>query len=265
MKNLSFRVPFLGRVLWSPSDGNGTALITANEVFATHLEATHYRKGRVYDKYDLGSGLVTNVGVMALANDFAWAQNCQTLKLANFHASGTGTTAAAATDIKLQSWDSVTPVAGTQSLVSAANSQTYKTVATIAYTSTLAITEWGLHTNGTLSATTGTPFTATSATSATATGTPYTASSSSVQGEQQFIVVAGTTASYGLILSNSTSVLTIPAWYKTADGTAGTTPGSTEAFTIKPVLWDHKVFAAVNVVSGDSISYSYSLACNSGG
>jgi hypothetical protein len=259
------RLPFgKGRLLWTPDNGDAYRLLT----FQSHLRADHFRRGRLVEKYDLGSGLVTNVGVMALANDFAWAQNAQTLKLQNYHATGTGTTAAAASDIALQTLaapTTTTAVTGTQSLVSAANLQKYQTVATINYTSSLAITEWGLHSAATLSATTGTPFTATTATSATVTGTPYTASSASAQGEQQLIVKAGTTASYGLILSNTTSVLTIPAWYKTADGTAGTTPGSTEAFTLLPVLWDHKVFAAINVNNGDSIQFTYSLQINSGG
>lgn len=264
MQPFSMNLPFkMGRFLYTPD--NGSALKTASQQFGTNLTACHFRKGKLIDVRDLGSGLVTNVGVQALANDFAWAQNAQTIKLANFHATGTGATAAAATDIALQTSAGPTPVTGTQTFVSAANLQKYQTVATFNYVSTLAITEWGLHTSATLSATTGTPFTATSATTATVTGTPYTASSSSVQGEQQLIVKAGTTASYGLILSNTTSVLTIPAWYKTADGTAGTTPGGTEAFTLLPVMWDHKVFAALNVVSGDSITFTYLLTCTSGG
>jgi hypothetical protein len=267
-KAVGFKLPGgRGRILFSRDPGD--AGIFAREVFASELFAIHRDgDGRVIHEHDLGSGLVTNVGVTALANDFAWAQNCQTLKLANQHATGTGTTAAAATDIALQTLaapTTTTAVAGTQSLVSAANSQTYRTVATINYTSTLAITEWGLHTAAALSATTGTPFTATTATSATVTGTPYSASSSSVQGEQQLIVKPGTTTVYGLILANTTSVLTIPAWYKVADGTAGSTPGSTEAFTLLPVLWDHKVFSAINVANGDSIQFTYNLAVNSGG
>lgn len=229
-----------------------------------------YRDGRT--ELDLGSGLVTNVGVMAMANEYAWANPSgatnSTLGLANFHATGTGATAAAATDIKLQTVSTQggqTPVAGTQSLVSAANSQSYRTVATVSYTGSEAVTEWGLHCASTLSSTTGTPFTATSATGFTATGTPFTASSTTVAGLQQQIVIAGTTASYGLILTNTTSAGVIPAWYKTADGTAGTTPGSTEAYTLRPVMWDHKVFSAINVVSGDSIQFTYTVAVNSGG
>lgn len=261
------KIPGLGRLMFTRDKGDSS--LFSSEVFSTNLTAFHRDgDGVIRHIYDLGSGLVTNVGVTALANDFAWAQNAQTLKLANWHASGTGTTAAAATDIALQTLASPTATAaisGTQSLVSAANVQIYKTVATVNYTTTLAITEWGLHTAQTLSATTGTPFTAATATGATVTATPYSASSGTVQGEQQLIVKPGTTTVYGLITSNTTGALVIPAWYKVADGTAGSTPGNTEAFTLLPVLWDHKVFAAINVVNGDSIQYNYSLTCNSGG
>jgi hypothetical protein len=220
----------------------------------------------------LGSGLVTNVGVLALANDFAWGtpkeNSSATLALSKFHASGTGTTAAKASDVALQ-----TPVAptateavqGSQALVSAANKQEYKTTATITYTSELAITEWGLFVLKVLSSTLGSPFTKTTATTATVTGTPYTGSSKEGKGQQQQIVKAGTTAVWGLVVSNTTSLLTIPAWYKTADGTEGATPGETEAFTLLPTMWDHKVFSAINVVSGDSIEFRYSLLINSGG
>jgi len=267
----SIRIPGMGRMILTRDRGD--SMLLAREQFVTNLHAVHRDgDGIVRDEYDLGSGLVTNVGVMAMANDFAWAApsgaSCATLKLQNWHATGTGTTAAATSDIALQALASPTAtnaVAGTQSLVSAANSQIYRTVATINYTSTLAITEWGLHSAQVLSATTGTPFTATTATSATATGTPYTASSSTVQGQQQLIVKAGTTPSYGLVLSNTNSALTIPAWYRVADGGAGSTPGATEAFTLLPVLWDHKVFAALNVINGDSVQYTYSLSIASGG
>jgi hypothetical protein len=262
----SLRIPGVGRVILTGDPGEGQIL--ARETFATNLSAIHYRKdGTVKDHYDLGSGLVTNVGVTALANDFAWAANCQTLKLANYHATGTGTTSAAATQLALSTPaapTATTAVAGTQSLVSAANSQIYQTLGTINYTSTVAVTEWGLFTAATLSATTGSPATATTATGLTATGTPYTASTSSVQGEQQLIVSTGTTAVYGLITSNTTSGLVIPAWYKTADGTAGSTPGSTETFTLTPVMFDRKTFSALNVVSGDSISFKYQLTIASG-
>lgn len=234
-----------------------------------------YRDGRT--ELDLGSGLVTNVGVLALANDWNLAAPSgaaiNTFKLANYHVSGTGTTAAAATDIKLQTQSAnggQTPVAGAQSTVSAANLQKYQTIATIAYTGTEAVTEWGLlcgTIGGAISGTTGTPFTAGSATTGTVTATPLTASTSTVQGQQQTIFenTGNATPSWGLVTSNTTSVVTVPAWYKVADGTAGANPANTNTYVIRPVMWDHKVFSAINVVNGDSIQYTYVLTDNSGG
>lgn len=266
------RLPGLGRVMFSRDRGDSVML--AREYFQTNLCAVHRDgDGKVVHEYDLGSGLVTNVGVLHMANDFAWAQPSgaatSTIGTINYHATGTNSTAAAATDIALGALaapTTTTAVTGTQSLVSAANSQTYRTVATISYTSSLAITEWGLFNAAALSATTGTPFTATSATTATATGTPYTASSGTVKGTpQQLVVRPGTTTVWGLVLTNTTSVMTIPAWYTVASGAAGSTPGGTEAFTLTPVLWDRKVFSAINVVNGDSIQFTYSLLINSGG
>lgn len=262
-----WRLPFrLGRLLYTRDTGDAYRLLT----FQSRLEATILRGDGRSEYRDLGSGLVTNVGVMSMANDFGWSAtlNLATLNLANQHATGIGTTAAAATDIACQTLaapTTTTAVTGTQTLVSAANSQIYRTVATINYTSTLAITEWGLHSLATLSSSTGTPFTATTATSATVTATPLTASSATVRGQQQTIVVPATTTVYGLVLTNTTSVLTIPAWYTVAAGTAGSTPGATEAYVLKPVMWDHKVFSALNVNNGDSVQFTYSLTVNSGG
>lgn len=245
----------------------GVATILSNQVFATHLWLDHYRAGKLIAHRDLGSGLVTNVGVMAMANDFNWAQNCQTLKLANYHGSGTSVTPAAVTDIAIATQAGPTMASlGVQTLISAANVQKYQTVGTVSYSSSLSITEWGLFTGPAYAGlTTGTPFTATGASSATVTGAPYSASSATVQGEQQNIVKPGTTAVYGLITSNTTSVLNVPAWYKVSDGTAGSTPGATEAFTIFPVMWDHRIFSAQAVNAGDAITFTYQLTVNSGG
>jgi hypothetical protein len=235
------------------------------------LQMLYYRGlYRNKTELDLGSGLITNVSQLALANDFNWpnpATAINTLKICNYHATGTGTTPAAATDIQLQTADSITPVAGAQSLVSAANLQKLQTVATLAYTGTEAVTEWGLFAASTLSSTTGTPLTASSATGGTVTGTPLTASASNVQGQTQKIVV-DTTASpnvCGLVTSNTTSQFTVPAWYKKSDGTAGSTPGSTDAIAWYPTILDHKVFSAINVVNGDSIQFSYLCTMATGG
>lgn len=268
---VSLKLPFAGRLHIGYERG-GAQWFPGGLDFYTNLRADVYRNGKLRESRNLGSGLVTNTGVLHMANDFNWAAPSgaavNTIKAANFHATGTGATAAAATDIKLQTVSTQggqTPVAGAQTLVSAANLQKYQTVATIAYTGGEAVTEWGLFLTGTLTATTGSPFTATTATSGTVTATPLTASSGTVRGQQGTIFEAGTTTVYGLVLSNTTSVITIPAWYKTADGTVGATPGSTETYTIRPVMWDHKVFSAINVVNGDSIQFTYQLTVATGG
>lgn len=238
------------------------------------------RRLHLLEEHDLGSGLVTNVGVLGLANDFAWSPTNaphNLFRALKYHASGTGATAAAATDIKLQTASGnggQTPVAGTQVLSSAANLQKYQSVATISYTGAEAVTEWGLFAyDSTLPATsalsdaTGSPFTAGSATTGTVTATPLTASSASAMGQQMSIFenTGNATPSWGLVLSNTTSVVTVPAWYKVSDGTAGANPANTNTYVIRPIMWDHKVFAAINVANGDSIQFTYTLTISSGG
>lgn len=78
---------------------------------------------------------------------------------------------------------------------------------------------------------TSTIATAISATSLTATATPFVASAYIGQ-----IVIAEETTNapvWGVVVSNSTSVLTIDGW-KNGDGTAGTTPGATCNYQILP-------------------------------
>lgn len=245
--------------------GNGLRARVHNRAVKEWYRLLYRNKTQI----SLGSGLTTNVAAQATANDWNWPNPTtaiNTLKICNWHATGTGTTAAAATDVSLQTADAVSLVAGTQSLISAANSQKLQTVATLTGYGTEAVTEWGLFSDSTLSTTTGTPLTASSATGGTVTGTPLTASSTTVQGKTQHIVV-DTTASpkvYGLVTANTTSTFTIPAWYKTTDGTAGTTPGSTDAIAWWPVMYDHKVFSAINTVSGDTIQFTYQLTIASG-
>ena len=74
--------------------------------------------------------------------------------------------------------------------------------------------------------------TATASTSAsiTATGTPFVASAYIGN-----VVVDNTTGVWGLIQSNTTSVLTVDRWYNPATpaGSAGSTPGATDKFTIQ--------------------------------
>jgi hypothetical protein len=124
-------------------------------------------------------GIVTTAGVNYMASDFASGGVTPTISGFKFHASGTGATAAAVTDTTLGTDSGVARVTGTPTNPSA---NQYRSVATMAYVSTLAITEWGLF-------------------SAVSTGT----------------------------------------------------------------LWDRRVFTAINVVSGDSIQFTYTLTVNNGG
>ena len=285
MKSRFFKLPFGGgRLALSAGPGQyGLSYESARDAaaerlgglfFGSNLSAELIHNGKSQGRQDLGSGLVTNVGVLALANDYAWAgvsgAPVNLFSLLKNHSSGTGATAAATTDIILQTpiTTIATPVvAGTQVLVNAANLQKFQSVATITYDASgpYAVTEWGFFNGNTLSVTTGTPFTAVTATTGTVTATPYTASSTTIRGQQQNIVRAGTTDAYGLVLSNTTAQFTFPAWYKATDGTVATTPGNTEALTIRPVMWDHKVFSAINVSNGDSIQFTYTLTMTSGG
>jgi len=263
------RVPG-GRVMFTRD--RGEALAFSSERFGTLLTARHnWPDGTLEGAYELGAGTVTNVGVLSLANDFAWASPSgaaiNTLKLANYHASGTGATASASTDIALQTAASPTATtasAGTQSLVSAANTQIYQTAVTLSYTTSEAVTEWGLFSAAALSATTGTPLTVATTTGGTVTATPLTASSTTVQGQQGLICVAATTA-WLLVTSNTTSAFLGPAWYKVSDGTAASTPSNTAAITFQPIMFDHLVFSAINVVNGSTITFTFQLTIQSGG
>jgi len=264
-----------GTLVFVPEDRYGEARIIASQVFQTNLDLIHRnRKGDVLEYRQLGSGLVTNVGVFAMANDFQWSASLAlaTLLTQNFHAWGTGATAAAVTDFQCQTLaapTTTTAVTGTQSLGGTGAVPLYKTTATITAGGTLSITEWGLHSLATLTSSTGTPFTATSATTWTDTGSAQTASSASIRGLQQTIVENATTAVWGLNISNTTHVGTLASvaangWWTNAASTAGSTPGNT-AFVILPVMWDHRVFTTVGVNNLDTVQFNYSAQINSGG
>ncbi|HEU0119017.1 MAG TPA: hypothetical protein VFQ91_00705 [Bryobacteraceae bacterium] len=122
--------------------------------------------------------LVTTAGVGVLAADFVSGAGTR-INAFNYHAAGTGTTSATTSDTTLQTDSGVSRVSGTQSNPS---SGTYRSVATLNFSSTLAITEWGL----------------------------FSASTSGI-------------------------------------------------------LWDRRVFSAINVASGDSIQFTYSLTVPAGG
>lgn len=244
-----------------------------------HLEIREYDRYGVPKAYRSYYGTVTNIGTDSMANDNGWwvtsnvpnntlftEKDCQT---------GTGATAAAATDIALQTPDSVTPVAGTQTYSLLPNGANYKLVCTLAYSGTEAVTEWGLLNSTTASTSFTTSAVGTNNTAVFAAAT-FTASSTTVQGEQQFTADDTTNPCYGFITSNSTTTLTVgnlgsgtDQWYNTGATTTCNTSGHTfpqSGDTVKVLaeLFDHQVFAALNVINGDSIQFTFTLSLPSG-
>ena len=260
--------------------------------FGTHLMARHLdSKGRLIDEYDLGSGAIPQMTVLAMASDYKLpnvsATRVSAIGLANNHISGTGVTAAASTDYKIQTGAtvlaSVLPQAGVQSYswvaTQTTTTTTYNSVATLTYNGTAAITEWALMTGvqnanappstGTpsVSVTAGTPGTGTAdvEASGTVTATPLTASSTTIRG-QTLQILENTGATPGILLctSNTTSVVTGPMWVSPTTGNQ-VAPTATGAIQWRDLMFDRKQFAAINVINGDSIAFTYQLTCTSGG
>lgn len=97
--------------------------------------------GGIFALPGVSFALVTTAGVNYMASDFASGGVTPTISGFKFHDCGTGTTAAAIGDTALQTAAGTARVSGTATNPSA---NIYKSVATVSFTSTLAITEWGL-------------------------------------------------------------------------------------------------------------------------
>lgn len=132
---MRIRLPFRNENLWIARDpGQGNAL------FQTRLFVKHFRHGELFEERDLGTGVITNAGVNLWAAD--WNNATATIKLATWHDSGTGTTAPTVSDTVMQTPTGNARIQGTQSNLT----NVYKTIASLSYGATFAITEWGLFT-----------------------------------------------------------------------------------------------------------------------
>lgn len=271
------RLPFeKGRLLWTPDRGESER--TSDLFFQSHLEAVHMRNGKVHERYDLGSGLVTNAGVNLLANDFTWG-NGATLKQMNNHLCGTGATTAAAADVFCQTPTGAGSLTGsTNGFFTGAQSYVspniYKTIATFTYNTGVAVTEWALCMTNAATVSKTSAGAAPTNNTFTDTGGAYTTSGQGLAAYtieiNSSIINTPTSTVMAQILSNSATVLTIQgpsasaAWLTLANAVASV-PGSTIAYQIFPTAFDHKVFSAINVVNLDSIQFTYSLTVASGG
>jgi hypothetical protein len=112
------------------------------EAVAIALLITNVHAGNLHPlAIPVAMGLVTTAGVNYMASDFASGGVTPTISGMKFHDSGTGVTAAAIGDTALQTGTGNARVSGTASNPSA---NIYQSVATLPYTATAAITEWGL-------------------------------------------------------------------------------------------------------------------------
>lgn len=289
----TLRLPGIGRVAFSRDPGTGNMLSTHH--MGTHLFAVHRDgDGKMVETYDLGSGNVQTNFVVGLMWDAQGTTNnkgapvltapaaataVSGVTTGRYMYSGTGTTV---NDYDYQlattagpASGAITPTYGFGAASSAPASQ-LQYVGTIAYVSSLAITEWGLFNTNSQGA-----MTSSTVNTATATGTSastWTTAPSAINSLAGMAAVATSTSPVvgGYIWSNSTattaSLITIGTgtvgWYNlnsNATLATGTTPASNSTIGVYPLMFDHKTFAAINVVNGDSIQFTYTLSIVAGG
>lgn len=276
----SVNIPGIGRVgmFFTRDRGTGKLFIPSSEVDAymqTNLYAKHFQKNgtskQLVGHYDLGSGNVQENFVQALAADQLGTTTNKAAPIFNT----TGTRMYSGTGSTVNTYDyqlatTAGPASGATVITpgSASDNSTLQYVATITYAGSLAITEWGLFQTNVQ----GSQFNAstTTFTSSTITGNTWNSALSS-NGSAGYIAVIGATPVGAFILSNTSGtggVLTIPTggYYNlTSGGGSASTPSANTAVNIYPLMMDHKTFAAINVVNGDSITFTYTLTIQSGG
>jgi hypothetical protein len=263
----------------------GQGALLGCEAFSTNLQLIHRDGGgRIKDVRDEGSGTITNAGVNLISFDYSWA-TC-TIKSANFHAIGVGTTASAASDVWLQTAQGTTNLSGTtngymtgtQSVIANATgtpwSPIYQTVATFTATGPIAVTEWVLcvanfanvtHTSTATSSTSISDTTNNPFTSGMVMGTVQTGGATPVNTPTTtpMLQIASQVAATATGIDNSWTSGT-KSWLSIANQ-AVATPAAASTYVVFPTALDHKVFSVVNLVSGDTLQVTYQLSINSGG
>ena len=112
----------------------------SRQIFSTNLIASHYDVNKkLMGRYDLGPGVVTNTGVIFMAQSFTGQMSVSAF---NFHDSGTGSVAAAVDDVGVSITSGVPGRAvGVQTCPTTGQ---YRTVGTQTYTNAVGVQEWGL-------------------------------------------------------------------------------------------------------------------------
>lgn len=133
---MKIHLPFkLGRLWVVLSQGQA---IHADSLFHSKLIVRKFVAGQLVQEQDLGDGVVTDAGVALLAAD--WTNTTATLKVMNYHDTGTGTLAPTTADTVIQIPTGMSRGVGTQSNTS----NVYQTVANVTFSSPFLVTEWGL-------------------------------------------------------------------------------------------------------------------------
>ena len=288
----SIRLPG-GRLILTRDKGDSRLL--GEHYFMSNLRLIHRGPdGVIKDIRDCGSGLVTNAGVNLMSYDWTWAGGA-TLKQMNFHAIGTGTTAAASSDVWLQTAQGATNLqgttngymTGTQSIIANATgspfSPIYQTSALFTATGNIPVTEWVLTMSNAANVNNSSTAGVTVATSSlTDTGAAFTTAGNGIQAftlEGGFasaqaapVNTTPTTTPMFQIVSNTATVATAlsnvwgagtKTWLSlTNQAVANPT---NKFYVVFPTAWDHKVFSVVNLSAGDSLQSVYQLSINSGG
>lgn len=270
----TLRTPF-GRFMWTRDPGQGSPV----REFHTNLAVVQSdARGRVKDQRDLGSGIVQSALVMAVMQDFlGTGTNAAAPAMANLLKRMYTGTGASATAWDYQLGTTAGPASGTLTSTlsdvttggaNGGSDSTLQLVGSITYTSSLAITEWGLF-NAALQ---GAQYTgpASGNTVTNTTWQPSGASPGWTTNQWAGYLLVDTTAATtvaGYIISNTANVLTIsPGWFKLANsGGVGTNPAATDTMKIFPLMSDHKTFSALNVVNTDVLTFTYTLQAQCGG
>lgn len=279
----NFGIPGLGRIAFSKDPGE--ANLFSEHFLKTRLSAiVRDPYGYIVEEHDLGSGVVTNLGVFAMAYDATWPAEAKkphnVFSTLQWHQWGTGITGTAETyNWKLETQAEVETAkfkaikaTTTVKVTDLYSTRKWVSTATLEAGGNAAITEWGLfnaeepkgaeETGGT-AAPTETTFTGEKSGS-------FVESTTEALGSAQSVIwtknTGGAAESVGLILSCTKEVATIPAkgWIKAASEAEAPNPEKGTKYNKFPLMWDRRKFEPINVAKGNTITFPYELRIEAG-
>ena len=271
-KIYGFTLPKLGRFAYTRDPGE--ASLFTRDMVSTHLGAIlrapdYSRRGQMHlghiiDEFDLGSGMVTTLGVTALANDPFWtkevaAENLATLTVCKWIDWGIGTAETHEWNFKLETKEvnnvnNKEAVEATQTLKWISGSANAKLIVTgtleAKEAASTPITEWGLFSAKLTEGSAQKAATSTSSTEIKDTAKivePKAESKVKVRGAQLYTAWAKEAEEVvGLVLKNTEEVITVPGWNKVNEDKVGATPSGTSKYTTYPLMCGIAVNSQLN-------------------